>query len=446
MIRYARQSTDGGHARKQAGTVRTPVLILTLLAGLIPVGLAFFIYNSRHSQAPASSETSAAPSAPGAFNTPSRQTTPAPEPGPPTAQTETPPTHDPNPRPAPPAASGPRSLPNADSIQLVAKLTQPDLNSGPITAEKAAEWKENLQQLVQQGAAGTPAIRDFLEKNLDMNFESVNGGKALGQPSLRMALLDALRQIGGPEAMAISAQTLQTTTDPREIAFLARHLDQQAPEQYRDAALKAARESLALATEGKLEAKDVGPLFDVLGQYGGAGAVPDLEQAAARWKYYSAIALADLPEGAGIPSLLQMADPATGGRANRIAALEALAQLSPLYPEARDALLQQAHASQISDSSWITVAGVLAGDKLQIGKVAPEDVGTVGTNLKMFHLSNGNQDFYSTQNTAQLSPGEITERVALIDQLLSQEKNTLTPTATEALQKSRATLTNRTKP
>ena len=428
--------------------MRTPVLILTLLAGLVPLALAIYYFTARRHPLPSPAAAATESSTPVAAATtrPQTPTETTPEAAPPAAQTETSPLPRPTPRPAPPPATGPRSLPSADSVQLVAKLTQPDLNSGPMTPEKAAAWKENLQQLVQQGAAGTPAIRDFLEKNLDMNFDPSSAGKLLGQSSLRMAFLDALRQIGGPEAMAISGQTLQTTTDPREIAFLARNLDQQAPEQYRDAALKAARESLALATEGKLEAKDVGPLFDVLRLYGGAGAVPDLEQAASRWKYYSAIALADLPEGAGIPSLIQMAQlTAIGSRANRVAALEALAQLSPLYPEARDALLQQAQASQISDSSWITVAGVLAGDKLQIGKVAAEDVGTVGTNLKMFHLSNGNQDFYSTQTTAQLSAEEVTQRVGLIDQLLGQQKN-LSPTATEALQKSRATLANRVKP
>src|SRR5207237_7151630 len=93
----------------------------------------------------------------------------------------------------------PRVEPSPATRQLVNALTQIDLRQGPLTAEKAAEWKQNLQQLTAQGAAAVPAIREFLEKNLDLNFDSTSGS-LLGQPSLRLSFLETLQNIGGPEA------------------------------------------------------------------------------------------------------------------------------------------------------------------------------------------------------------------------------------------------------
>jgi len=68
---------------------------------------------------------------------------------------------------------------------------------------------------------------------------------------------------------------------------LARSLDQQAPGEYRDAALQAARAALAEASAGRLPNVDVGALFAVLQQYGGASALGDLEGLTSRWNYYS---------------------------------------------------------------------------------------------------------------------------------------------------------------
>src|SRR5260370_33992157 len=72
-------------------------------------------------------------------------------------------------------ASAPRPELSPYSRQLVAGL---QLN-GPLTAERIGEWKTNLQQLVQQGAASVPAIREFLEKNADLDFGAA-GSQALG--------------------------------------------------------------------------------------------------------------------------------------------------------------------------------------------------------------------------------------------------------------------------
>src|SRR5207249_11765981 len=156
------------------------------------------------------------------------------------------------------------------------------------------------------------------------------------------------------------AGTLQTTADPREIALLAQYLEQLDPPAHRQEALEAARQTLAMAAEGKLPDGDVAPLFEVFQNYGDAKIVEDLQKAAGQWNYYATVALARLPEGAGVPALIEMAQSVTGPRLN---ALEMLAQLSGQYPEARAALLEMARSNKISPSQWPYLTPLLAGDR-----------------------------------------------------------------------------------
>src|SRR5439155_14186925 len=142
-----------------------------------------------------------------------------------------------------------------------------------------------------QSASGIPAIRRFLEQNVDVSFGK-DGAESAGAPSLRAGLLESLRQIGGPEALALSRQVLQTTADPLEIALVARDLEEMAPGQYRRDVLDAARQTLAQAAEGNLDVKDPSLLFQVLQSYGDAGAVADLVKLVPQWNYYATLALA----------------------------------------------------------------------------------------------------------------------------------------------------------
>src|SRR6266404_212174 len=180
-----------------------------------------------------------------------------------------------------PAASRPE--PSPYTRDLINKLFKLDQGAVPQTPEQVAAWKQDLRQLVQQGAAAVPAIREFLEKNVDLGFGN-EGVQALGYGSARYALFDALAQIGGPEAVGALTGTLQTTADPREIALLAKDLEQMAPEQHRHEILEATRQALAMAGAGKLADTDVGPLFEVLYKYGGASIVSELEQNGGRWR------------------------------------------------------------------------------------------------------------------------------------------------------------------
>jgi hypothetical protein len=336
-------------------------------------------------------------------------------------------------RPVIPAAAPAvaRPEPSAYTRQLVAGLTNIDFSHGPITKEQADQWKQGWQTLTEQGAAGVPAIREFLEQNQELNFSAISGGEQFGQSSLRSALINALAQIGGPEAAGVMLQTLQSTTLPSEVAQLAQILEQQAPGQYRQETMSAIQEILGMAGKGRLEGYDVGPLFKVLQNYGDAGSASALEQLAPEWRYYATISLAGL-QGAGVPSLIrEVQDPTAGGK--RDFAYQMLAQAAGQSPDASLALFEQARANQIPDSAWRKIATGLAGDQYQLGP-PPGDAATL-PGLKTYHIQNGNQNFYSLPVAGD---GQTEQRLALIDQFLSATSN---PAALAALQWARETLT-----
>jgi hypothetical protein len=305
-------------------------------------------------------------------------------------------------------------------------LTNIDFSHGSITPAQAEQWKKSLQTLTGQGAAALPAIREFLDLNQDLNFAAVSGGEL--PPSLRTALINALQQIGGPEATSEMVQLLQSTTVPSEIALLAQNLEQLAPGQYRQEAITAANEVLAMAGKGELPGWDVGALFKMFQNYGDSAAASVMEQFQSQWRYYADMSLAALPSGQGVPALLHQAqDPGS----SHDFAFEMLAQTAVQNPEASTALLDQARLNHIPDSSWQKIAAALAGEQYLVGTPPPE---TPPTGLKQFHIEAGNQNFYSLPPSAnaQGAPG-----IALIDQLLGLTSN---PAAVTALQSARTSL------
>ena len=319
----------------------------------------------------------------------------------------------PDPMPAPTQPHAPGSAGVAQD--LVARLSRSDLFAGGVTPQKVEELKGSFKQLAEQGGASVPAIREFLDRFQDIDFDAVGAGKQVGYPSLRIGLLNVLGQIGEPEAAELSLQTLQKTGDPLEIALLAKGLGKQLPpEQFREAALTAASEALAQAASGKWDGRSVTPLFEVLQKYGDQSVVNVLEQSAGKWNYYSTLALAGLPDGAGIPTLVRLAqDPAITGVGNGDFALRPLAQAAMQFPEARTALMDQAKLNQIPDRAWPAVATSLAGTYIQYG----------------------NQLFGSTAPPVVWSNDQINQRVALIDQMLGV---TTSPAGAQALQNARA--------
>jgi hypothetical protein len=157
-----------------------------------------------------------------------------------------------------------------DTIVSVATSTN------EITADQAQAFKDGLTELIRQGPASVPAIQDYLDKNVDSNYGDVKGAEELGYSSLRHALLDTLKQIGGPEAQGAELHVLQTTAEPNEVLELTNDLEQQAPGQYRDKILEAAREALDMAHNGQLGTNvERGPLYRVFQTLGASYSPPD---------------------------------------------------------------------------------------------------------------------------------------------------------------------------
>lgn len=95
-------------------------------------------------------------------------------------------------------------------------------------------------------------------------------------PSLRFGLLDVVRLIGGAESEKLLAEILGTTGRGVELAWIARALQQFAPNKYRDIAVAGACELLdrPLAAEGSLlDRSDRDHLFSILAMYGDTGYV-----------------------------------------------------------------------------------------------------------------------------------------------------------------------------
>lgn len=323
------------------------------------------------------------------------------------------------------------SEPSAAARALVSGVVDLRPVNGILTEDQVAVWKTNLQQLIDHGPDSIPAIREFLAKNSELPF-GPDGPRVMGYTSARTALIDALAQIGGPDAQTALAAVLQTTADPHEIALLAQGLDKLDPGRYRQEALAAAREALAMSAEGKLPDRDVAPLFELLQRYGDATTVPELEQDAKRWGFYSMVVLAQLPDGAGVPSLLQIATGPKWSSGARDAAWQMVAQVASEFPDARAALLEQARQNKLSAFNWASMATLLGGDQIHFRNSAFDPL--PGTRESSSTVSSG-QSLYAAPAAAGLTVERMNQQMALIEELMGATSD---PVAQRALQQARA--------
>lgn len=290
--------------------------------------------------------------------------------------------------------------------QLVAELLEISAIDGPITADKAEKFKHNLEELIKQGAASVPAIRELLEKKIEYDYAAVSGGEQMGYASLRASLIDALKQIGGPDAQEAMVQVLQTSALPSELLAIANNLDQDAPGQYRDQILNAARESLAIAATNQYANVELGPAFRILQNYGAANTTADAVKNEPA-NFNNAINLANMPEGQGLAALVQMAENSSSASGQTIAT-EMIAQMAGQNSKAVDALLQMAQNGQISNGTWEKLAPILGGDQFQIPN-SPQ-------NSSADPNASQNPGITVINNVA--TSDDINQRIALIDKFL----------------------------
>jgi hypothetical protein len=315
---------------------------------------------------------------------------------------------------------------------LIGSLTNLNQGRGPLTPEQVQAWKQNYDKLIKAGAESVPAIREFLAQKVDVNFKSLPNGDQLGVSSMRLAMFDALRQIGGADAIALSADVMQTTASPGELALLAANLDTMAPGQYSDAALTAARVALANATQDPSKV-DVAPLFQVLQKYGGASALSDFQEAATKWNYYAPLALAQLPDGAGIAVLTQMAQNAGGSYGSSSAfALQMLAQLAVQYPSAASVLVEQLRNAPAASRNWFNIASALGGEITYYSDSGYLNTGgppSNFTNPRGWHMAATDQNFQAVNVSANWTPQQIQNQLNLVDQIIAANPQAAQPLA-----------------
>ncbi|EEF61649.1 hypothetical protein [Pedosphaera parvula] len=164
--------------------------------------------------------------------------------------------------------------------EIIANLKDPRLGTSP-RGIRAAIY--NLETLIAAGTNALPAIREFLAENKDIPYDFA-GGKGMKHsrlptdflvpPSLRFGLFDAAKQIGGPDAEKLLADMLQTTGSGMEVAWLAKTLQEMAPDKYRDTALAVARDLLTHPVAGGSNDKyERDFLYGVLSTYNDASLV-----------------------------------------------------------------------------------------------------------------------------------------------------------------------------
>jgi hypothetical protein len=334
----------------------------------------------------------------------------------------------------------------SSASDLVGRMASIDVTNGPVSAERVAEWQRSLADLAGQGVAAIPAIREFLAKNTDVNFESNGNDQALGASSLRLALLQCVEKIGGSNAVALAGQTFQTTADPTELAVLVRYLDRVEPEKHRAAAVSAARETLALATTPAWDGRDVSPLFEILKKFGGADAPAELERYANTWFDYTPITLAQLPNSAGVPSLIRLAKNADGRLTlGRDMYQRVLAQVAMENTNAADALVEQVHDNRIDVGAWPAVGMTLAGNTLHLAKPLLETQSPLAArpDTRKYHVSVGNQNYLEATPPEKMTAEDVGRRIRLVDRLLEATTN---PAAIDALENARVSLAARLPP
>ncbi|MDB6129102.1 MAG: hypothetical protein JWM04_209 [Verrucomicrobiales bacterium] len=172
-------------------------------------------------------------------------------------------------RPAFSPSATPASTPAArrvTSAEIMEKLKGMRVGSGPQRNQSLRQVVHLLETLVEQGTESIDPIKTFLALNQDVGYSTAANSETLAAdsaartrvfttikvstdflvpPSLRLGLMSALKEIGGPEAQKVLAGVLSTSGRGVEVASLARILEEMAPGVYRDVALSAAKDLLA---------------------------------------------------------------------------------------------------------------------------------------------------------------------------------------------------------
>jgi hypothetical protein len=241
---------------------------------------------------------------------------------------------------------------------LLNELVTIQVTPGPAQGRAQYRIMSLLEQLAQCGPSALPAIRQFFASNRDVAYDAGratggnrqrNNNPSLLPPSLRFALFDVVRQIGGVDSEQVLSESLNSAARGAELVYLAQLLEAMAPGKYHDAALTAARTLLA---SGKItDPADRNNLYDVLRQFKDTSYVStaqaNLVQADGK---VDASALRYLQQTLGEKSLAIAAQTYQDGRVVDPDSKEALGRVALAYVGANEQAIQLYH-SAINDPS-----------------------------------------------------------------------------------------------
>ncbi len=273
----------------------------------------------------------------------------------------------------------------------------------------------------------------------DVDFTQSEGGLLLDYLTLRLNLIGVLNRIGGADATDAMVEILQSASNPAEIGLLASSLENHAAGTYRTDILNAARDSLFRIRNGELDhARNAAPLFAVFQDYGDENVILDIEEIYPRWNSYAAAALANMPEGIGIPALIALLERSdTGDEQLDPLPVPILAQDSRKSPEAGLLLLNLADSGLLSNATLISIGFVLRGTEYVLTTDnMNRDTRALANNAR---TSNNRPSYiaYNADAAEAWSVADIEQNLSLIDEFLATD---LDPDAARALENSRTML------
>ena len=290
---------------------------------------------------------------------------------------------------------------SANAPDLIEDLRSLDWGAA---AEEDPRAEELLRLLRRQGADAFEPIRDFL---LDRELS----GKA--PPELRQALLDVLLDLGVPEVEALAVELLAERLGAVEVWQLGQYLERVRPGSYSDA-IRTAAERALIDSEAAIFLP--AEFFQFLAELGNDQTALLLAALPMHLQAYGSLALAEIPDGSGIPLLAQDAREFQAGRdtAQGRLALELLAQQAPRFPEAASALLELAQQGVIPQDLWPSVLDLVAGSwVLTLTEPAAGDL--VGSHT--YYHPEGDQVIYRVAPVPGMDDGLESERLYLLDHL-----------------------------
>ena len=150
--------------------------------------------------------------------------------------------------------------------------------------KRQAALETLINQLRAAGPEGLKVMRDFFNAGQDVKFQggySLVNGKAVATPSLRAALLNALGDWDGKEAVDLTREILQKTPRMSEALLAVNQLEKKAPGVYRDEAIRTLLQFAAEPsdTEGW---RNGTALFDAMKHFKASELVPAAEAYAAK--------------------------------------------------------------------------------------------------------------------------------------------------------------------